>query len=82
MKDPDDMDGIEYGLYLGYPLCCVQSFDADMMLRRWMTRGKRKLAGTGYIPCAVCNDTKTEEELKDAINANRQHSIPFPDRSI
>lgn len=72
------MDWRKLGRYLGYPDCCIESFILDLTDQsRIANRGKRKLTGTGYIPCAVCNK-KTIKELKEAIVANRLHPEDFP----
>lgn len=71
---------INKGIYYGYPRCCIDDFLVtveDFQVRR-IRRLPRKLTGTGYVPCPICNE-KTEEELKDVINKNRVCPIPFPD---
>lgn len=59
------------GMKFGYPACCIGSFIMDIAHDRLATREKRKLDGTGYIPCAECN-RKSEDELILNINKNRR----------
>ena len=64
----------EVGKQLGYPKCCIDSF-CDLA---HLDEPSRKLNGTGYIPCAQCNE-KSEEDLVRVIKANRDPSLmPFP----
>lgn len=62
------------GQQLGYPQCCIDSFS----VLAHMNKPERKLTGTGYVPCAECNQ-KTETELVTVIQENRDPSLPpFP----
>jgi hypothetical protein len=63
----------ELGEYLGFPDCCIDEF-----VNRRGHPGPRKLLGTGYVPCASCNN-KTEHELVDQIDLNRKCPVPFPE---
>lgn len=63
-----------YGKYYGFPTCCVDKFHT---LEHMSDGIARKLDGTGYIPCLACN-SKSEEELIEAINKNRFDPKPFP----
>lgn len=80
--DTEDMDMEEFGLHLGYPECCVKSFIVDVVTGGFLTRGERKLNGTGFIPCAKCSEGMTEQQLVDKINENRKHTSVFPDYSV
>lgn len=62
---------VAQGMRFGYPACCIGSFIMDIAHDRLATRERRKLDGTGYIPCAECN-RKSEEELILTINKNRR----------
>ena len=64
------------GTILGYPKCCIKSFSTE----NYRTRGTRKLSGTGYVPCRMCN-LKDESDLVDTINKNRYIDTKFPDDS-
>ncbi len=64
-----------YGVFFGYPPCCIREFVTDFK------RTNRKLRGTGYIPCKKCNKTYTEQQLARRIALHRNCSIPFPDRN-
>lgn len=55
------------GMLFGYPQCCVDSF----ITLDHIWDGPRKLNGTGFIPCAHCNATKSTEELIQEINSKR-----------
>ena len=61
------------GRYLGFPLCCIESFIYTGIIIE-----KRKLCGTGYVPCKSCNDNLTELELADIINERRECPDTFP----
>lgn len=63
------------GLYYGYPPCCINEFCYFFIKPRKIF--KRKLHGTGYIPCSECNK-KSEEELLQIIAHNRQCETLFP----
>lgn len=78
----EDMDMEQFGLHLGYPECCVESFIDDVVSGGFLTRGERKLSGTGFVPCAKCDECMTEEQLKNKINENRKHPTTFPDHSV
>lgn len=62
------------GLYFGYPNCCI----IDFMSRGAYPDVDRKLKGTGFVPCAVC-DLKSEEDILEDIYRNRVCPVPFPD---
>lgn len=73
---------ISYGRYFGYPDCCIEDFVKRVKQFKEGKVGvrpkeKRKLHGTGYVPCPECNklDKKT---LVATIKANRAHDQPFP----
>ena len=67
------------GMLFGYPSCCIRSF----LEMRHLGGAPRKLAGTGYIPCAKCNEEYTAKQLIDNINANRQPDLPpFPNGDV
>jgi hypothetical protein len=65
------------GIYYGYPVCCIDEFIHYGETDSYEDREKRKLCGTGYVPCEECNK-KSEEELVEAINNNRLHWQKFP----
>ena len=61
--------------YYGFPICCVDAYQSGVHKNDNI---KRKLSGTGYIPCLICN-SKTQEELISTINKNRISPDIFPD---
>lgn len=63
----------DFGRYFGFPECCIE----DFLSRDSAPKESRKLRGTGYTPCLKCNE-KSEEELIDIINSNRQARTEFP----
>lgn len=66
------------GVRYGFPKCCVDEF-VGRLYTSSLIREKRKLDGTGFVPCVVCNETKTEEQLVQEIAVNRNHGLPpFP----
>jgi hypothetical protein len=70
----------DYGAYYGYPECCVKDFIqrvVDYRQGKPLAFLERKLDGTGYIPCLICNE-KSEEELLTVISSNRKCKKPFP----
>jgi len=67
----------------GYPQCCIASFVERSrvpvnILVEMNKIDTRKLDGTGYVPCALCNESKSEVELIEVITLNRTHHKPFP----
>ena len=64
-----------HGRYFGYPDCCIDAFTRFEHLGQ----PKRKLHGTGFVPCLVCEESKTIDQLKEEIERNRLCPIPFPD---
>jgi hypothetical protein len=67
---------IKMGKLFGYPQCCIDEF-----LVLDIPRPIRKFNGTGYLPCAKCNE-KSEQEMLDIIAKNRTFPLPFPEDSI
>lgn len=68
------------GKAFGYPECCVADFVAFISDPMQSFRKPRLLDGTGFVPCQVCNTTKSEEELIAEINAKRRPDLkPFPE---
>lgn len=72
------------GRKLGYPECCIDFFALRMLgLMAFGTRvpipDNYRLVGTGFIPCPMCNATKTEEQLVEEIGQNRAVDAPFPE---
>jgi len=64
----------EWGQFYGFPQCCIDAFKTY----GHVGQAKRKLTGTGYIPCLACNE-KSEAELLAAIEARRNPAAPpFP----
>lgn len=79
-KFEDSLDMYQFGLYMGYPECCVEEFIERMRTwtdEQWGAESPRKLRGTGYVPCLGCNKL-SEEALLDNIKKNRLCSEPFP----
>jgi hypothetical protein len=67
-----DLDTL-FGIYLGYPRCCIESLAAG----HWAKAGL-PCTGTGYVPCFECRK-KPEEELLDYIEKYRLCDLPFPE---
>lgn len=65
------------GNQLGYPACCIKDFNYTVEHKLTIIRGKRKLFGTGYVPCAACDRTFTTQQLIDNINEVRQKHLPI-----
>jgi len=81
--DPETSDGVLFGLWLGYPVCCITNFGARI---RAFREGRfedipqgNKLDGTGFVPCPMCNETKSEDMLREEIAAARVCPQPFPE---
>lgn len=78
------MPAISFGRYFGYPDCCIMEFLEYMSTYskgKTPRREKRKLYGTGYVPCKKCN-TKSEEQLLANIDKNREHNKAFPEDDL
>jgi hypothetical protein len=70
------------GRKLGYPECCIAYFAVRSIAFYFgqlipIPEGT-KLRGTGFVPCAMCNETKSEAQLLAEIAHNRQVNTPFP----
>lgn len=65
------------GTHLGYPACCIEEFSYTVEHDVAHKREKRKLSGTGYVPCATCDHTFTTKQLIDNINETRQKHLPL-----
>ena len=61
---------LRMGMEFGYPPCCIGDFILNAVSGAYATIPRRKLHGTGYVPCAKC-DKQTEDELIAIINSNR-----------
>lgn len=75
---------ISLGRYFGYPDCCIEDFLYRVELIKALRKQglkpkppKRKLQGTGYVPCPKCNKLDAATLVR-TINANRGHDKPFP----
>lgn len=64
---------VNLGLHYGYPQCCIIEFGANLGT---VDNSHKKLWGTGYVPCDKCN-TKTEQQLIEEINLNRECPYEF-----
>lgn len=58
---------ISMGMQFGYPPCCIMAF----VQLEHIGEPERKLHGTGFIPCKLCNEEFTEQQLVDQINKHR-----------
>jgi hypothetical protein len=67
---------ITLGRFFGYPECCIKEFVETFGLPKL----KRKLNGTGYIPCFNCNK-KSESILIYNIQQKRSEPKGFPNNS-
>ena len=72
------------GRQLGYPQCCIdffalRSFGFEVLGVLVYIPDEWTLSGTGFVPCPVCHATKSEDELRAEIAANRTVAEPFPD---
>lgn len=75
----------DVGRKLGYPECCIAAFHIKSHIVSPRVGGcgpkeRRKLWGSGFVPCRECHQTKTEVQLILEINANRQIATPFTGR--
>lgn len=72
------------GIKFGYPSCCISEFliNSSKDVTFHLAKPRRKLDGTGYIPCHDCNEKYTEAELIATIMKNRTFSLPFPEDGI
>ena len=70
--------GIVLGKHYGYPECCINHFIENREKNISNEELKRKvvLRGTGFISCPECSK-KSENELLNIINKNRQCNHPF-----
>ena len=73
-----------YGIYFGYPRCCVDNFLRNVMIPFWYENKNlypsgRLLDGTGFVPCPKCNKEHTEKSLVALINSKRYCEDPFPE---
>lgn len=70
------------GLWLGYPMCCVNYFYKRMVHFKTGIPIKdvvhQELDGTGYVPCEACSQLPADT-LVERIQSARQCAIAFPD---
>ena len=66
------------GVFLGYPRCCIDSFVA----LQHFGQPARKFNGIGFVPCALCNETKSEAQLIEESNTKRRATTPFMLREV
>lgn len=84
MKKPKNMSMIELGIYFGYPPCCIAEFlqfVVKYVQGKAGKRRRRKLCGTGYVPCKTCNK-KSKKQLLAYIDKHRQCELPFPEEPV
>jgi len=70
---PDVDLGYVFGRYYGFPECCIREFSKGESHYK-----TRQFCGTGFVPCAACNEKPAWKILKD-IRARRIAPTPFPD---
>ncbi len=64
------------GKLCGYPECCIKEFCERMNGQGPPLARMRQLTGTGYVPCAKC-DEKDVFELLHNIAINRDKRLKF-----
>jgi hypothetical protein len=74
---------VQYGLYYGYPACCIVFFIQNRtQCRRDNTLPFRKyisiLDGKGYIPCDACHCKLASGLSIHTLLVNRKHCDLFP----
>lgn len=86
----EDRGNVARGIYLGYPLCCIEEFILFSSERRRAIaqesgklpeRGYRTFEGSGYVPCAKCHEIAADDPEKfvdEVIEPNRINGYPFP----
>ena len=62
------------GKTLGYPSCCVNEFIERHNQK--IRAPRRKLCGTGFVPCKDCDLNYSEDELIAIINKSRSKNLP------
>lgn len=75
----EDPQGVVFGLYYGFPLCCIESFSKiPFYERHWEKSGPH--TGTGFIPCEKCiEQTQTNwKYFKRKIQKQRIAKEAFP----
>lgn len=68
-----------YGIYFGFPNCCIESFIHHPGVQAWYKEGPH--TGTGYIPCMHCMEKANTQwqEQEHIISARRIAHQPFPE---
>lgn len=70
---------VTYGLFFGFPICCIKDFiETPFDKRKYYKKGKH--TGTGYIPCSKCIAPINENWslFQKNIKKRRISPTPFP----
>lgn len=70
--------GVTYGLFYGFPTCCIESFcEYKHMGQPW---NNTPAIGSGFVPCECCSSAVCYNwtQFKRTIQENRVASNPFP----
>lgn len=79
----DDLKKIDkwiiFGIYYGYPYCCIEAF---VRMSPDLNRETNPFKGTGFLCCSECEQYSIED-IVEYINNHRYFSVPFnSDKSI
>ena len=73
---------IKYGLYYGYPVCCIVLFVKNCAQRNFNAFSTRKridgVDGHGFIPCDACHRKLASGFSIHKLLINRKHHQLFP----
>ena len=74
---------VAYGVYYGYPDCCIKEF-CELLLRKRKPTIEQILTGkgSGFIPCLECCEKVKEGMRIEEILVNRKCPMAFPEDGI
>lgn len=72
-----------YGIYFGYPKCCVNAFIKGRFWNHLPEKLKPKCKGKGFVPCKRCCNKILKNNLKiKSLIKNRICKTKYPDSPI
>ncbi|MGN6437243.1 MAG: hypothetical protein ACTHMM_11945 [Agriterribacter sp.] len=80
ISNPVKKRWVFYGVFFGYPVCCIEAFcSKDTLVTVLTFAQKRTHRDTGFIPCPACARKILQGQATlESLITNRISSLPFP----